>query len=1502
MIITMCILWGEQSWLLNFPEEKRVFAGEDKWADIVIPGFGKELQCYQSGKGITVEIREKRRKQKLQTVLDTFLVLDPEERLAVYFTRNQDTAETVPLPADGEVVFGRKRAEPGPGKTSVVIGLPFVSGKHFRLLCTNGRISVQDTGSRNGLFLNGRRVRDAELQESDVLSVLTVRMTYRDQALCIENAGGTVEVFAVPEKRGLQAAHLRRGPDKADEYRRSPRLAVALHREEIALEKPPQAGGPPQINWLSVLAMPAISIVLMLVLVLALGMSPIMLIMSGVMSAASAVIAIITYRKQKNRHGKTENVIREKYQQYLSEVECRLKEAHARQKTVLEQSNPSPAECCRIAQEREPRLWERRPEDDDFLTVRLGVGEIDAEVTAAFQRPQVIIREDVLEGAASNLAEKSRRIPNAPILCSLKSSRHVGIVGSSDAAIRLAGNMLVELAAMHACDELKIVVLTSEQDLPWWSWMRWLPHCAENGEDQRYLFASQEEAEEPIRALEEIVKRRKQEEKERYEPAGSAAVPHYLFVVDDLRWTNTPLICSLLQSQETLGCSVIYIQEQRNLLPKECGRIIDVRDGRGESYDRRDSAQRVSFVMDGFSFAQSEQFARSLASLTMGSGGTAGIPRSVTFLEGCGAETPEALDIPRRWSQAIPFQSLSVPIAVGTNKEVFCFDIHEKQHGVNGVVAGMPGSGKTEMVQSWLLSMAVNFSPQDVSFVLIDFKGSGMIAPFRNLPHLAGSISNLDTNIDRNLIAIRSEVQRREALLDRYSDQNIKNVNDLNKNYCKGLVPEKLPILLIVIDEYAEFKKVFPDFGAEIDSLTSKGRALGMFVILMTQKPAGVVSAKSEDNLKFRWCLRVANYSASREMLGRPDAARITIPGRAYVKVGEDDVYEQVQAFWSGAPYDPGRRERKRDADVISLVAPDGRMTPCEEIRTGKTGEEQGLEIDVVVRWITEYCRRRGIPSAQRIWTDRLPDQLYLEDILSECFGENGWPEKTHRAVPVGIADDPAHQRQYPLLLDPAKDGHTVIYGVPAAGKTTMLKTFVMSAAMSRRPDEAWVYIMDFGGWNLSVLKELPHVGALANDNEPERIEKMAVLLQELLKERKELFSSAGVGSLSGYRDATGQTIPEIFLVLDNFGPVLKRYPALEPFFIEFTGSGTNYGMYLVATATAYNNVPYKIAQNIKNPVALQMIDKSDYTYLVGKVNSALPAVIGRGFVKGTPPLEFQAALPARGQNDKSISDRIRHLAAEMNQCWRGASPRKLPVMPETIPYGSVHTPKPCLGLSVTTVVPLCYDFDTQHYLMISGTEQSGKSNMLQVVVKQLKERMGGSVYVFALEDQPLSGLRELSDVILTSPREIDQFVENLRPELQKRQREKQQEHGRSFPPIILAVDDYSELFRQVSNDTVARLLAVIKLGHGLGLYLIMTSDAYGLTSLYNKGEAVSIAIAKGAASVLLGGCLNDHGAFPVRGSYAQKSALVRQREGFFLNHGEAERFRAMACGEGNVK
>ena len=842
-----------------------------------------------------------------------------------------------------------------------------------------------------------------------------------------------------------------------------------------------------------------------------------------------------------------------------------------------------------------------------------------------------------------------------------------------------------------------------------------------------------------------------------------------------------------------------------------------------------------------------------------------------------------------------------MPIAATAGGQIFNFDIHEKRHGVNGIVAGMPGSGKTEMVQSWLLSLAVNYSPQDVSFVLVDFKGTGMIAPFRKLPHLAGSISNLDTNIDRNLTAIKSEVHRREAILDKYSNKNIKNVNDLNKSYAQRLVPEKLPILLIVIDEFAEFKKTFPDFGAEIDSLTSKGRALGIFVILMTQTPAGVVSSKSEDNIKFRWCLRVANYSASREMLGKPDAAKISNPGRAFVKVGEDDVFEEVQSFWSGTPYDPTKGDQDTSYIPISRVELNGKRIPCEHIEANRDEANPEAEIDVVVNAIVDCCKAYNIPEAQRVWADRLPERLALTDLLTKGFDGKRWPDTQKTAPIIGLIDEPANQRQYPMELDFAQRGHTVIYGAPVTGKTTLLQTLIMSTAMTRKPDEVSIYIMDFGGWNMSVLRDLPQVGGIANDNEPERLKKLVLLLSDILQERKEKFSKAAVGNISAYRDSTGEKIPDVFLIVDNFGAMIKMYPDLDAFFITLTSSGANYGVYMVATATATNAVPMKISQNVRNALALQMIDKSDYTYTVGKVSSELPEIMGRGYAKGTPPLEFQTALPAPGEDDKTVSDNIRRIAAVMQSAWTGNLPDAIPEMPDTIPYGSIKTSGIALGLSVDKVQPVVYDYKAQHYLLISGVDQSGKSNLLQIVVKQLREKLGGRFYMFDIKGEGQGELRNTADEWLVNAAEIDSFVEKLRPELQRRHKEKQADPTTTFEPLVLAVDDFSIFYKAISNATADRLRAIVKIGKGLGLYLIVAGDAFELSGFFTKGEAMTLALGKAKQAVMLGGCMNDHGSIPTKASFAQKSVPVRDHEGIMIRNGKTTVFRAMEIQGGDA-
>jgi len=1488
MKIAMALNWGEKSFQLSFDENQVLMIGEKKADDLCIPGFGRRISLVCNRENVTLQVEKGKKNSDISVQLGRFAVIDYDERISAFFTEEMVSDLTLPLPAEGVLHIGRNATTAWDEKNEVVIVLPFVSDRHFRIVCSRGETMVEDLGSKNGLFLNGKRIRSGLWREGDVLSVCTLQMTLHQNVVFFKNVEKALVTLPAVDTR--KSAPMNPIQDSRLLYSRSPRLVSAVREEEIRIERPPQKGGTPKLNWLGILVAPMLSAALMAVFVVLLGISPVMLMMSGSMAVVSAIVAVISYRIQKKKSGARGQLIDEKYRAYLSSVAGTLEDAGKRQREFLESANPDPLECLQIAQERSRRLWERLPTDGDFLSFRLGKGDVCAAVTASFQRPQVVIEENVLEEEAGGLAAGSRIIADAPILCSQAESRVLGVIGSRADALQLVRSVMTELAAAHSYRELKMVILDSGKEEDAWNWARWLPHCADDRREKRYCFSSFEQAEEKLNALEEMLGRRKNEIADR-RGAESVLLPHYLFVFPSQSALQQHSIRKLLLSELDLGCSCLFIAEQMTGLPKECTRIVEVRDGQGEIACHVDGGKKRRFRMDAFSVEEADQFSRALAPVYLeAEEEMAELPDSVSFLEGYGVRRLEELRIEDRWAAAKTYQAMSVPIGALPGGDAFCFDIHEKRHGVNGVVAGMPGSGKTEMVQTWLLSMAVNFSPQDVSFILIDFKGTGMIAPFRGLPHLAGSISNLDISIDRNLRALQSEVHRREAIIDRYSDRNVRDINTLNRQYDRGAVPERLPILLVVIDEYAEFKKNFPDFGAEIDSLTSKGRALGIFVILMTQKPAGVVSAKSEDNIKFRWCLRVANYGASREMLGRPDAARIVNPGRVYVKVGEDDVYEQLQSFWSGAPYDPeagGAAE-----SVISLVASDGRRIPGESVPRTITSRGSESEIDAVVRCIAAHCEKAGIPSAKKVWTDRLPERLSLADILPAVFRGGAWPEERTTATAIGLLDDPASQRQYPLELDLAKSGHTIVYGAPVTGKTTLLQTYIMSAALSRRPDEVHIYVMDFGGWNMNLLKDLPHVGGIVNDSEPEKLKKLTMLLGELLQARKEALSAVGVGNIAAYRRATGRTEPDVVVIVDNIGAALKMYPELEAFFVVLTGSGANYGMFLLATALAPNAVSYRISQNMKNALALQLIEKSDYNYVVGRTEGKLPPVMGRGYAKGTPPLEFQTALPMPGDNDLEVADNIRAAAAAMKRSWTGESPAAIPELPREILYGSIRADGVCIGLSVERVQPICYDHEKQHFLLISGRDERETSGMLRMVARQLREKLGGTLCWISAGETAACGTSVAADVTLTGAAQIDDFIEKLRPELQKRQQQAQE--GVQFEPIIFAVDHYCRVFREISNESAARLLAVVKLGRGLGLYLLVAGDAYELTSLVNKGEALTVSLARGEQAVALGGCLNDHGAFQTKGSYSQKNTAFGHYEGSLILGGETVNFKRM--------
>lgn len=1499
MRITMAVLYRDCLYHHTFSEGTEVKVADTPDAGLRIQDLGIPFEISCSGTKIT--IKKANTPNQIEAQMNHFVVIDNDDKLAVFCTEATDSGKNVLLPQECEVCIGRS-SKPNPNgcDNQVVLDLPFVSGFHCKVIRSNGKTMIYDVGSRNGIYVNGRRVENAHLTNGDVVSLFTVKMTYQNDHLYFENVRNCLTLRPIRNLAVRKDAPKKPCLPKDFCYSRSPRLTTSIRPEVINLEKPPQQHGEVQINWINVLLMPAISIALMMVLVFAMGMNATMLIMSGVMSAVSAIVAIVTYRRQKQKYAQKDALIDHKYHDYLKAVKQKLEAAKMQQLSVLRTSNPVPQECISIVQGRRRQLWERGPADEDFLSVRIGTGTVSAAVTAKYQQSQVVINETALEEEAKLLAQSSVAIHNAPIVCNLAEHKLVGVTGNRADEIQIVRNMVVELATAHSYDEVKVIALVSEDEQSEWDWIRWLPHCCDGQKMNRFVFTNADEAETALDQIAEILGKRATEQKDNQYLEHQVSLPYYVFVVATPLIVEKHPIRKYLLGKELLGCSTLFLYDKLRYLPKECDTIIDICEGRGELYSRMDSTRRIPFAIDLFCAENADKFARAMAPLYISAeGNAAALPQSVSFLDGYGVQHPEQLNIAKRWHEAKTYKSLSVPIAKKTDGEAFCFDVHRSCHGTHGVVAGMTGSGKTEMVQSWLLSLAVNFSPQDVSFVLIDFKGTSLVAPFLKLPHLAGSISNLDTRSDiaRNLIALRSEIHRREQLIDQYKDKSVKNINDLNKAYDKGNVPEKMPILLVVIDEYAEFKKQYPEFGNTIDSLTQKGQALGMFITLMAQKPAGVVSAQSEDNIRYRWCLRVANYSASREMLGRPDAAKITLPGRAFVKVGEDDVYEQVQSFWSGAPYSRGQQEHKTAKALISSVALNGKRMLYENNDSTATLQSDETQIDAVVRYITDYCKTATVPDTIKIWTEKLPERIALTDLLKEGFDGTQWPATSACAPVIGLLDDPSMQKQYPLVLDFAKTGHTIVYGAPTTGKTTLLQTLVTSIAMSRKPDEVSIYAMDFGGWNLNVLKRFPHIGGIANDNEPDRIKKLVALLQDILEQRKTLFSKAGVGNILAYRDATGERLPDVILVIDNFGPVLKMYPDLDTFFASLCGSGANYGVYMVATASAANAVPTKISQNIKHCLALQMIDKSDYTYLVGKAEEKLPPILGRGLAKGAPPLEFQTALPAPGQNDRAISDQIRGIAEAMHRSWAGDCPAKIPELPEVIPYGSVQTQGICLGLTCEKVTPVDFRLDKQHFLLISAMSSGDRSGALHLLSRQVKEKVGGTLCIFDTNKSEQK-LQTLANSYLSDVAEIDSFVEAMRPELQRRYAQKQNNPTALFEPITLVVCDYAQFFQRVSNDTIARLNAIVKIGAGLGLFLFVADEAFALASMVNKGESVALAMAKATYTLLLGGCLNDHGAIQTKAAYAQKSEAVKATEGYYVHEGQPVRFKMMRATE----
>ena len=1057
------------------------------------------------------------------------------------------------------------------------------------------------------------------------------------------------------------------------DYHRSPRIIYRGSEDKILINPPGQEPAKPSDELLK-LIVPPLTMVGVTVLITLVQPRGIYILATVGMSITTMIFSIRGFIKNRKKYKADKKERIDLYHLYLKDKVKELTRLEREQKEGMHYHFPTILELTDLVESYNHRIYEKTPLHFDFLYYRLGLGKIPTSYDLKYGQQERSGKKDALEEEGYALYSRHKKIPDMPIPANL-SHGPVGYIGPRNLVLEQLQLLVMQLATFHSYHDVQFITILPEEEKEQWSWMRWLPHAKLQELNVRGFVYNQRTRDQVLNSLNQILKLRRSQKEEASHKESTLFHPHYVVLVTDEKLILDHIIMEFFTEDPTeLGCSLIFVEDVMSSLSENIQTVINIKDrNTGQLVMEEGVLKETDFRLDHFpTDYDKERIARTLAPLNHLQNLKSSIPDSVTFMEMYGAETFEDLRVSSRWKKNAPYKSLAVPIGLRGQDDLVQLNLHEKAHGPHGLIAGTTGSGKSETIQSYILSLAVNFHPHDVAFLLIDYKGGGMANLFKNLPHLLGTITNLDgAQSMRALASINAEIHRRERL---FGEFEVNHINQYQKKFKNGEATEPLPHLFLISDEFAELKVNQPDFIKELVSIARVGRSLGVHLILATQKPSGVVDDQIWSNSRFKIALKVADRSDSNEMLHTPDAAEITQTGRAYLQVGNNEVYELFQSAWSGADYQPDKDDMGIEDHTIYLINELGQYEILNEDLSGLEDvdeiKEVPTELDAIVHHIQLLCEEQEIPPVPQPWLPPLKERIALEE-LEEVQPAVAWAQEKSLSVLLGMADIPQAQKQEAVSINLSKDGHILLYGSPGTGKTTFLQTAAMDLARKYSPKDLTMYLMDFGTNGLAPLSKLPQVADTMLLDQTEKISKFVRIMEKELNRRKKLLADYGVGTLDLYRQASGQEEPAIVILLDSYEAFKEEAYEAELFklLVRISREGLSIGVHLLVTAGRQTNLRAQLYSNFKHQLSLPQNEASEVRTIVGSTSLAMTMedIKGRALMKREDVDVIQLALPVSGDNENQVLNNLRQEVASLQEAWTGQRPSAIPMVPEEL-------------------------------------------------------------------------------------------------------------------------------------------------------------------------------------------------------------------------------------------
>lgn len=1152
----------------------------------------------------------------------------------------------------------------------------YVSRKHAVITKRDNGFYLKDT-SANGTFLNGKRLLgDMKLNCFDEIYIMGIKLVFLNSFIAV-NAGN--KIVSRLSEVSLKNLYCGDEPDEVQDtgiFSRAPRELSPLDEFAVNIEAPPAKQKNNQQPLLFVLG-PSVTMPLPIMLSVIFNMSNMVgrtsslylgTIISVMASAGLGAMWALLHRRYDRKQSEIQEQQRvEGYTKYIQQNRTLLEAKHEYNLKQLEKQFVSTHQLIHIAQNNRMALWNRNVNHNDFLTIRLGKGLIPYPGQIRVPAERFSTEDDELSHLPYDLYDTYRLMKDGVVTLPLREQKMIGVIGDHDHVFELARNFVVQVAALHSYTDVKIAVLFHERENKELQWIRWLPHTFSRDKKLRYLANDAASYQNVLYALTSELRTRDEEEDEEESAKNQ---PHFVVFCTSPEILDKESIYSYMTSEKDYGFTFVLLYDDLDRLPNECTTIVqNDHDFQGKYSLETVRSETDQIEFDRISISDAEDFAKSISGIYVNEMAGGEIPTTIDFMEMMQISNLNQWDLMKHYKENRVYEHIRALIGQTYGNKPMYLDIHEKMYGPHGLVAGTTGSGKSETIMTFILSLAMNYHPDEVAFVLIDYKGGGMAAPFIGLPHTAGTITNIDNedgedSLDesqtrRALVSIHSEIRRRQKIFSQYK---INHIDAYIRLYRDGEVVEPLPHLIIISDEFAELKKEQPDFIKELVSAARVGRSLGIHLILATQKPAGVVDDEIWSNSRFKICLRVQDKQDSMGMLKRPEAAYITGIGRAYLQIGNDEIFEMFQSGYAGAGYEPSDEILLSQHNEVSMIGMDG--TPLVA-PTRKQKKNVQSQLDACIEYIKDFVNDNGIATTRQLWMPALKKRITLDEIEQtyEVNYENGM------YALVGLIDDPQRQSQYPAVLDLLHTANIMVVGNLGVGKTCFLQTMLYSLITHYSPEELNFYCLDFSSRTFKMFEALPFCGGIAFSEENEAIEKMLQLLMTLISERRNAFEERGIGNFEEY--ISFEKMPYVILVIDNYLMFKEMYEEYEEKVQLLIREGFKYGIQVVCTGNSVGDLNYRTRQYIAKVIPLYLGDKSKYMDALGcSIDYEPPDVKGRGLWYGDDVLEFQTALITDEANALVRNQKLKEEFAEItSRLGEGSGAKQVQTIPKEETY-----------------------------------------------------------------------------------------------------------------------------------------------------------------------------------------------------------------------------------------